>query len=110
MSKERLEEIHENKIMNIDGITDELQSIELTPEEYAYLIAHAGRVEELERVVDKQSQVILRQDSELDVMEQQNKRYSELISYMADTHFGDWDVAGLIARAKELKGGNGDGK
>ncbi len=42
-----------------------------------WLFEQAEQVEELGKVVDKQSQVILRQDSELDVMEQQNERYRE---------------------------------
>ncbi len=49
-----------------------------------YAKEQAERVEELGKVVDKQSQVILRQDSELDVMEQQNKRYREALLSIAN--------------------------
>src|SRR5690625_3108358 len=61
-----------------------------------------------ERTLEGYKNLKNKQHKRIKELEEQNKRYHELISYMAETHFVDWDVNGLIARSKELKGGNED--
>ena len=84
MSKERLEEANEwirsmYDLLSLKTDENDRAYTQKRIDLFNWLIEQAEKVEELGKVVDKQSQVILGQNSGLDVMEQQNKRYREKV-------------------------------
>ncbi|MGP4073148.1 hypothetical protein ACTWQB_11410 [Piscibacillus sp. B03] len=89
--KERLEGIKNRVLINQDGITDELISYELSPEDYWELVRQAERVEELETLVqklDEQRQKMggSHQETIRDCgkLLEQNQRYREALEFYAD--------------------------
>lgn len=86
MSKERLEEI--NKSFNFWMKEDE--SIGLLPEDIQWLIEQAERVQELEEINERLQSKNIATNSKLFYLEQQNKRYRELLKKIKEmTRYDD---------------------
>ena len=95
MSKERLEEISKNTWIHVH--LDKEATAELPKRHFEYLYEEAERVIELEEeyqgIIDKVT------SERMDFLEQQNKRYRNLLESLSDTH----DIASKIMKEQPDK-------
>lgn len=85
-----LEKIMEEVEINVDGITDEIKSYELTPEQYEWFLLQASKVQELELEIESYSKNynrvmsdVIRVARERDNYFYENQSYREALEFYA---------------------------
>jgi hypothetical protein len=82
--QERLEQIKNQTIINVDGLTDEIISREIHPDDYEWLIKQAERVNELETQNSGLYGRICKLNQDNNNLWYQNKRYKQALEFYAD--------------------------
>lgn len=80
--QERLKEIDENKMININGFSDEIISIELDNKSYAFLLSLAEKCIEVDYLLEEHVELERKQARKIDELEKHIEMYKKNEDYL----------------------------